>query len=223
MSLLSTTDAKFAKILLFGDSLTQQSFSTGGWGSRVADHFQRRADVLNRGFSGYNTDWAKAILPRVLTPRELPDVITVLLGSNDAVKEGLTKHVPLERYTRNLRDILEYIASLGIPTLLLTPPPVCDRRLCDKTNDRPIDRENKRTSLYAKAALSVGVEKSVDTVDLYSAMVKEPAYHKYLSDGLHFNAAGGQFLAELVIPKLELHLCKHTNVFTDLNDIPNTL
>ena len=189
----------------------------------MADHFQRRADVLNRGFSGYNSDWARAVLPHVLTSREPPDVITVLLGSNDAIKEGLKKHVPLERYTRNLQNILEYTACLDTPTLLLTPPPVCDRRLCDKTNDRPLDRENERTSLYAKAALTVGMEKSVDTIDLYSAMVKEPEYHKYLSDGLHFNAAGGQFLAELVIPKLELHLCKQKGVFPDWKDIPNNV
>ncbi|KAL5493352.1 hypothetical protein EMCRGX_G014521 [Ephydatia muelleri] len=195
---------KFAKIFLFGDSLTQQSFSPGGWGARVADHFQRRADVLNRGFTGYNTDWAKAILPRLLASREQADVITVLLGSNDAVKEGEYQHVPLDRYAQNLRDILE--------------------ALCEQTNiSWPLNRENERTSLYAKAALSVGVEKSVDTVDLYSAMVKEPAYHKYLSDGLHFNAAGGQFLAELVIPKLELHLCNQKSVFPHWEDAARLL
>ena len=215
---------KFAKIFLFGDSLTQQSFSPGGWGARVADHFQRRADVLNRGFTGYNTGWAKAILPRLLASREQADVITVLLGSNDAVKEGEYQHVPLDRYAQNLRDILEYVAPLGIPVVLLTPPPVCDRALCEQANiSWPLNRENERTSLYAKAALSVGVEKSVDTVDLYSAMVKEPAYHKYLSDGLHFNAAGGQFLAELVIPKLELHLCNQKSVLPHWEDAARLL
>ena len=217
MSLIS--DKKFAQIILFGDSLTQQSFSPGGWGARVADHFQRRADVLNRGLSGYNSDWAKFILPCLLTSREQADVITVLLGSNDAVKEGLTKHVPLTRYGQNLREILEYIASFGIAAVLLTPPPVCDRRLCDRANDRPLDRENERTSLYAKVALEIGMERAVDTIDLYSAMVKEPEYHKYLSDGLHLNAAGGKFLAELVIPKLELHLQKQKIVFPDWKDI----
>ena len=216
---LRMSAVKFAKIFLFGDSITQQSFSPGGWGARVADHFQRRADVLNRGFSGYNSDWAKPILRQLLVSREQADVVTILLGSNDAVKEGQLQHVPLDRYSQNLREILEYIGQFGIPTVLLTPPPVCDRRLCEQAHlDWPLDRENERTSLYAKVALEIGMERAVDTIDLYSAMVKEPDYHKYLSDGLHLNAAGGKFVAELVIPKIEPHLQKQKSVFPDWND-----
>lgn len=47
------------KIMLMGDSITQLSFSAtlSGWGTYLADVYQRRADVYNRGFSGYNTDW----------------------------------------------------------------------------------------------------------------------------------------------------------------------
>lgn len=53
------------KIILFGDSITQQSFTVGGWGARLADHYARKADVINRGFSGYNTTWGLAALPKV--------------------------------------------------------------------------------------------------------------------------------------------------------------
>ena len=55
---------KFTKptqVILFGDSITQFSFNVGGWGARVADHYQRRADVLCRGFSGYNSRQAATI------------------------------------------------------------------------------------------------------------------------------------------------------------------
>lgn len=47
------------KIILLGDSITQMSFSAtlSGWGSYIADVYQRRCDVYNRGMSGYNTDW----------------------------------------------------------------------------------------------------------------------------------------------------------------------
>lgn len=33
------------RIVLFGDSITQQSFSTGGWGARLADAYQRTVRV----------------------------------------------------------------------------------------------------------------------------------------------------------------------------------
>ena len=51
------------KIVLFGDSITQLSFSAKdrGFGCYISDAFQRRADVLNRGYSGYNTDWVSGV------------------------------------------------------------------------------------------------------------------------------------------------------------------
>lgn len=76
-------------IVLFGDSLTQMSWDPelGGIGARVAgepssfvvslaidlslarcdivDLYARKLDVLNRGYSGYNTDWALPVLKQV--------------------------------------------------------------------------------------------------------------------------------------------------------------
>lgn len=51
--------------LLFGDSITQQSFSPGGYGQWMAENYQRRADIINRGYGGYNSEWALRILPYV--------------------------------------------------------------------------------------------------------------------------------------------------------------
>jgi lysophospholipase L1-like esterase len=60
------------RIILFGDSITQGSFSVGGWGARLQDHYQRRADVLCRGYSGYNTRWALHLLDDLFPPPLLP-------------------------------------------------------------------------------------------------------------------------------------------------------
>lgn len=51
------------RIILLGDSITQMSFSSpGGFGAHLADVYQRRADVFNRGYSGYNTNWMLELL-----------------------------------------------------------------------------------------------------------------------------------------------------------------
>jgi len=51
------------RIILLGDSITQMSFSSpGGFGAHLADVYQRRADVFNRGYSGYNTNWILELL-----------------------------------------------------------------------------------------------------------------------------------------------------------------
>ena len=57
----------YPRVLLFGDSLTQYSFGPeGGWAASLADKLQRRADVVVRGFSGYNTRWCRIILDQVM-------------------------------------------------------------------------------------------------------------------------------------------------------------
>ena len=46
-------------MVLLGDSITQNSFDSGGWGAQLAHWYVRKADVVNRGFSGcaLHTHW----------------------------------------------------------------------------------------------------------------------------------------------------------------------
>ena len=53
------------QILLVGDSLTQRGYdSKKGWVSKLASSYVRRADVINRGYSGYNTRWVLDLMKR---------------------------------------------------------------------------------------------------------------------------------------------------------------
>ena len=126
------------EIVLFGDSITQVSFSEGGWGARLADEYQRHADVTVRGYSGYNTKWALPLLPLVFPPESprTPALVTVFFGANDAVRPapipgrtaGVSRqHVPLPEFRDNLKAIVGAIRACGDGTarvLLITPPPV---------------------------------------------------------------------------------------------------
>jgi lysophospholipase L1-like esterase len=56
-------------ILLFGDSITEFAFGANGevgWASLLSSAYSRRADVLSRGFSGYNTKHALGVLQSTL-------------------------------------------------------------------------------------------------------------------------------------------------------------
>jgi hypothetical protein len=48
--------------------------------------FPSQADVLNRGFGGYNTRWAMHLVDEILMTNNAADIrlLTVLLGANDA-------------------------------------------------------------------------------------------------------------------------------------------
>ncbi|ORZ28748.1 SGNH hydrolase-type esterase domain-containing protein [Lobosporangium transversale] len=58
----------YDQFILFGDSITQYSFDVNqrGYGSQLAHLFQRRLDVINRGFSGYTSEQAIHLLPQFL-------------------------------------------------------------------------------------------------------------------------------------------------------------
>jgi isoamyl acetate esterase len=51
-------------IVLFGDSLVQRSW--GGWGSDLAQLYLRKADVINRGFSGFTSMHGAVVLEQLL-------------------------------------------------------------------------------------------------------------------------------------------------------------
>ena len=74
----------YGQWILFGDSITQQSFQAGGLGQRLSDTYQRRLDVVNRGeterrpfaltrrtelcqigYGGYNTAWGLYVMYNV--------------------------------------------------------------------------------------------------------------------------------------------------------------
>lgn len=53
--LRDANSGQYPQIVLFGDSLSSWSWKTGGLGQRLAHQYWCRADIVNRGFSGYNS------------------------------------------------------------------------------------------------------------------------------------------------------------------------
>ena len=131
------------KVVAFGASGTQQGAFPFGWLTLLSSHYQRRADVFNRGYSGYTSRNAVTLLRRHLdagiwpydptpppshspSPHPFPrflHLVLLSLGSNDSCLRYSTPpwlHVPLPAYLRNLRRII----GLLVPEYgdLSTPP-----------------------------------------------------------------------------------------------------
>ncbi|XWS60738.1 hypothetical protein CRYUN_Cryun07bG0061500 [Craigia yunnanensis] len=101
-------------IVLFGDSKTKQSFRSGSWGASLAHTNSRMADVLVRGYGGYNTRWALFLLHHLfpLDSKKPPVAITIFFGANDAALIGRNserQHAPIEEYKENLRKIVNHL------------------------------------------------------------------------------------------------------------------
>jgi lysophospholipase L1-like esterase len=185
----STTFTTRAKILLFGDSITQQSFSAldCGWGAHLADRYQRRADVLNRGFSGYNTGWFLKLAATEYGKNDLfnhdnVQLVTIFFGANDASHPtwNARQHVPLLQYQSNLKEIVSLTRlNFGphVKIIMISPPPVCHegRLRYQKVQYKEkatgeLERTLELSGQYAQGARQVAEELNLPFLDLWTMM-----------------------------------------------------
>jgi len=194
--------------------LFQFSFQQGGWGASLADRLVRKCDVLNRGFSGYNTRWAKIILPRLIRKEnslDSPVAVTIFFGANDSAlkDENPKQHVPLAEYVANLESMVGYLQEAGVPrsrVVLITPPPLCEAAWEQECllQGCKLNRLNLVVGEYAGACLQVAQDCGIDVLDLWTLMQKDTQdFSSYLSDGLHLSPKGNEFLFSHLWPLIE--------------------
>jgi lysophospholipase L1-like esterase len=142
-------------IYLFGDSITQHGYDPAvcGWVSLLSHAYQRRMMVVNGGLSGYSSDQALAILPRMLpTPEQAKiRILVIFFGANDARKpdtgesDSPNQHVPQDKYKKNLRGIATHdlVKAHGedLKIVLVTPPPINESQLTRKNREARIANE----------------------------------------------------------------------------------
>ncbi|PNS17464.1 GDSL esterase/lipase [Sphaceloma murrayae] len=176
------------QIVLFGDSITQFSGDqNNGFAFKAAmeNAYIRKLDVVNRGFSGYNTSLALRILPQVIPPPS-PDqprirLFVVFLGANDARLPGtppIDQCVSLNDFKANMRRIIDHpsVVSHRPEFLLVTPPPI-DERLCEATDREKGFSVSRRsaahTAAYAQVVRDLGEEYKIPVVDIWTAFLQE--------------------------------------------------
>lgn len=217
----------YDQFLLFGDSLTQGSSNQSrgfAFAPALADDYMRKLDVVNRGFSGYNTSQALKILPEIIPSPTITRLrfMMVFFGANDACHAywPSKQHVPLDLYRQNLESILKYpeVLAQSPRLILVTPPPVDEHQFeADPSATRDPNgrgRSAAHTKLYADACREVGKKLDVAVLDLWS-IIMEKAGNKegaplpgsleieqngilkeLLYDGLHFGPAAYKLLYE---------------------------
>lgn len=218
-------------ILLFGDSITQQGFgwegTSVGWASLLARDYSRRADVWNRGYSGYTTQSALSVLPTLQQQKVL--FSTIFFGANDAALPGELQHVPLETYAKNLETIIDHMrtnlstyhkadkresqdevtsSSPQLPLILMTPPPVDVVAWYKERgpNCKANDRANDNAKMYGDMVKTVSNQKECSVLDVFDLLggngpVEE--FSKHLRDGLHLSESGNVLVHEGLMKLIE--------------------
>ncbi|KAL5203806.1 hypothetical protein ABZP36_008677 [Zizania latifolia] len=199
--------------VLFGSSIVQFSFSNGGWGAALADIYARKADILLRGYIGWNSRRAVQVIDKVF-PKDSPvqpSLVIVYFGGNDSVaahSSGLGPHVPLEEYIDNMRKIAQHLKSLCDKTrvIFLSCPPLNEETLRKSTSTAlsEIVRTNETCRLYSEACVSLCKEMGVKVVDLWNAMQKRDDWATAcFTDGLHLSEEGSKIVVEEILTILK--------------------
>ncbi|XP_057741924.1 GDSL esterase/lipase WDL1-like isoform X2 [Arachis stenosperma] len=74
------------EFVLFGSSIVQLSFGDEGWGSILANLYARKADIVLRGYSGWNSRRALEVLDKVF-PKSLSKKTRLIFLSSPPINE----------------------------------------------------------------------------------------------------------------------------------------
>ncbi|XP_024020609.1 GDSL esterase/lipase CPRD49 isoform X2 [Morus notabilis] len=199
------------QFVLFGSSIVQLSFSDGGWGSILGDLYSRKADIVLRGYSGWNSRHALLVLDQVF-PEDAavqPSLVIVYFGGNDSVKphpSGLGQHVPLPEYVENMRKIAIHLKGLSEKTriIFLTAPPINEDQIREFYSDSFFGRTNELCREYSEACLELCKEMDIKAIDLWTAIQKGKDWQSTcFLDGIHFSAEGSKVVVKEILKVLK--------------------
>jgi len=213
-------------IMVVGDSLTQAASDAGGFAQRLSHVYQRKFDVLNRGFGGYNSTWTLAAFKQCIAKRDevTPHtsrirLLIVWLGANDSVLPWREQYVPLSLFTENLTDIVHTVSSPSseyyfpdTKIILLTPPPINTHQRGADLAKRglELDRDFNQTAQYAEAVREVSRKENIPLVDVYTRLwegcgKEEKNLTKYMTDGLHVNVEAYTVIFDGIMEVIQTH------------------
>ncbi|KAE8692891.1 GDSL esterase/lipase CPRD49 [Hibiscus syriacus] len=195
--------------VLFGSSIVQFSFSNEGWGSILAHTYVRKADIILRGYAGWNSRRALEVLTKVFPQDGVvqPSLVIVYFGGNDSIEphpSGLGPHVPLLEYVNNMKKIAMHLQGLSEKTrvMFLTTPPVNEEQIHEILGIS--GRTNEGSRVYSEACLKLCRELGVKCVDLWTAIQQRDGWMTTcFTDGIHFSSEGNKLVAKEILKAIE--------------------
>lgn len=221
-------------ILLFGDSITELSVDpSGGFSSSLAYAYRRKADVVTRGFSGYNSRHAIAIAPLVFSSKARHLFSTIFFGANDSSSihpfkisdapehDKPSQHVPVDEFEKNIEETITHALQATRDdgcVIVISPPPVNKLKWPDRgnLNVESYTAAVARVVQTVHASLSSTSTAKVLHLNLFKAMysgssdivecdnVTSP-YEHYLSDGLHLSPEGNKLVSDMIMSLVREH------------------
>ncbi|HWI94185.1 MAG TPA: SGNH/GDSL hydrolase family protein [Flavisolibacter sp.] len=192
------------KWIFTGDSITQGAKHTLGYRSypeifaeRIRFEMGRSRDiVINTAISGHTTreilsdfDWRVGQFK--------PNVVSLMIGTNDAAK---SRHISIEEFEDNLKQLVKKIRSVDAIPLLQTPNII-------NMGENPEKNERAALPDFAEKMRHVAAATNTILVDhmVYWEERKETVFKEgWLNDPLHPNGKGHLQMARLLFNTLDI-------------------
>lgn len=187
------------KAVYIGDSLTADRLGYRGITTAAA-----ALDAHSMAVSGATSvDMLRSVYGEVLKSK--PEIVSVLIGANDALFVGGESKVNLvgkEEYRRNLREILKICKNSGAEVLALTLPNVSEKNLAQNNDSHIKTNDNKNVGEYCDIIRDEAQRAGAVLVDLNRALKACNIEEMIEPDGVHLNKKGQFMLADLWLEKL---------------------
>lgn len=202
------------QFVLFGSSIVQFSFSNQGWGAILADIYARKADIILRGYAGWNSRAALEVLNQIF-PKDAPvqpSLVIVYFGGNDSMKphpSGLGPHVPLNEYIENMKKIALHLKSLSEKThiIFLSAPPINEAKIRESESLSvfgDLGRTNEACRKYSEACIKLCDEIGVKVIDLWTSLQKRDDWLTVcFTDGIHLSSEGSKIVLKKILKVLK--------------------
>ncbi|KAK6943113.1 SGNH hydrolase-type esterase domain [Dillenia turbinata] len=188
------------QFVLFGSSIVQCSYAKEGWAAILADLYARKADIILRGYAGWNSRHALQVLEQVFPKNATavqPALVIVYFGGNDSMlphPSGLGRHVPLEEYVENMRKIAIHLKFWKFSNIYF---------LETSGTFGPMGRKNENCRIYSEACLKLCREQDVKVIDLWTAIQKHDDWlNTCFTDGIHLSPEGSKIVAKEILKVL---------------------
>ncbi|KAL3617513.1 hypothetical protein CASFOL_037834 [Castilleja foliolosa] len=206
------------QFVLFGSSIVQMCLKARGWGSILADLYDTKADIILRGYAGWNSRNALEVLNQIF-PKDAdiqPSLVIVYFGGNDAMQphpSGLGPHVPLPEYIDNMTKIALHLKSLSDKTrvIFLTCPPVDEAMIRQYFGNmfEKQERTNEDCRVYAVALVELCKQLDIKFIDLWTVFQnREDWAAAYLRDGIHLSSGGCKIVVKEILKVLREAECE---------------
>jgi lysophospholipase L1-like esterase len=199
-----------ARVVFFGDSITEAGAKPGGYVVMIKDSLQRRgstAEIIGAGVSGNKVEQLLARIDNDVLARN-PTTVVVYIGINDVWHwtigipgaKGSTK----EEFESGLRKVITKIQATGSRVVLCTPSVIGEKASGTNPEDPMLDE-------YSGISRRIAKETGTEMCDLRKAFVQYIFRHNpndsekgvLTTDRVHLNEAGNRLVAVEILQVLD--------------------